>query len=95
MYLWKEGWHDKLTQIPLLYRHPYGIDYPNNAARASILEEGIQLIDMLWNKKQTVSALKEVFQDKWSNVAEDHTNKPKGDSYNNCYNAKQDYADSC
>ena len=33
--------------------HPYGIDYPNNAERASILEEGIQLIDILWNKKQT------------------------------------------
>src|SRR5919198_4663325 len=33
--------------------HPYGIDYPNNAQRASILEEGIQVLDMLWNKQTT------------------------------------------
>ena len=36
---------------------PYGIDYPNNAERVSILEEGIRLLDMLWNKKQTTAAV--------------------------------------
>jgi alkanesulfonate monooxygenase SsuD/methylene tetrahydromethanopterin reductase-like flavin-dependent oxidoreductase (luciferase family) len=30
--------------------HPYGIDYPNNAERVSILEEGIHLLHMLWSK---------------------------------------------
>ncbi|HZA08190.1 MAG TPA: LLM class flavin-dependent oxidoreductase [Nitrososphaeraceae archaeon] len=34
--------------------HPYGIDYPNNADRVSILEEGIQVLDALWNKQTTV-----------------------------------------
>src|ERR671932_789195 len=33
--------------------HPYGIDYPNNAQRVSILEEGVQVLDMLWNKQTT------------------------------------------
>jgi alkanesulfonate monooxygenase SsuD/methylene tetrahydromethanopterin reductase-like flavin-dependent oxidoreductase (luciferase family) len=31
--------------------HPYGIEYPNNAERVSILEEGIQILDALWNKQ--------------------------------------------
>src|ERR671932_1969827 len=35
--------------------HPYGIDYPNNAERVSILEEGIEVLDMLWNKQTAVS----------------------------------------
>ena len=35
--------------------HPYGIDYPNNAQRVSILEEGIRVLDMLWNKETAVS----------------------------------------
>jgi alkanesulfonate monooxygenase SsuD/methylene tetrahydromethanopterin reductase-like flavin-dependent oxidoreductase (luciferase family) len=33
--------------------HPYGIDYPNNGERVSLLEEGIQLLSMLWNKPPT------------------------------------------
>jgi alkanesulfonate monooxygenase SsuD/methylene tetrahydromethanopterin reductase-like flavin-dependent oxidoreductase (luciferase family) len=33
--------------------HPYGIDYPSNAQRVSILEEGIQVLDLLWNKQTT------------------------------------------
>jgi alkanesulfonate monooxygenase SsuD/methylene tetrahydromethanopterin reductase-like flavin-dependent oxidoreductase (luciferase family) len=33
--------------------HPYGIDYPNNAQRVSILEEGIRVLEMLWNKQTT------------------------------------------
>ena len=33
--------------------HPYGIDYPNNAQRVSVLEEGIRVLDALWNNKQT------------------------------------------
>jgi alkanesulfonate monooxygenase SsuD/methylene tetrahydromethanopterin reductase-like flavin-dependent oxidoreductase (luciferase family) len=33
--------------------HPYGIDYPNNGERVSLLEEGIQLLLMLWNKHTT------------------------------------------
>ena len=37
--------------------HPYGIDYPNNAQRVSMLEEGIQVLDMLWNKQQTTAAV--------------------------------------
>ena len=43
--------------------HPYGIDYPNNAQRVSILQEGIQLLDMLWNKQTSVS-----FQGKYFKV---------------------------
>jgi alkanesulfonate monooxygenase SsuD/methylene tetrahydromethanopterin reductase-like flavin-dependent oxidoreductase (luciferase family) len=35
--------------------HPYGIDYPNNAQRVSIFEEGIQVLDMLWSKQTAVS----------------------------------------
>jgi alkanesulfonate monooxygenase SsuD/methylene tetrahydromethanopterin reductase-like flavin-dependent oxidoreductase (luciferase family) len=35
--------------------HPYGIDYPNNAQRVSILEEGVQVLDTLWNKQTAVS----------------------------------------
>jgi alkanesulfonate monooxygenase SsuD/methylene tetrahydromethanopterin reductase-like flavin-dependent oxidoreductase (luciferase family) len=33
--------------------HPYGIDYPNNAERVSLLEEGIQLLCMLWTNPST------------------------------------------
>lgn len=33
--------------------HPYGIDYPNNAERVLLLEEGIQLLRMLWSKPST------------------------------------------
>ncbi len=33
--------------------HPYGIEYPNNAERVSLLEEGIQLLCMLWSKPST------------------------------------------
>jgi alkanesulfonate monooxygenase SsuD/methylene tetrahydromethanopterin reductase-like flavin-dependent oxidoreductase (luciferase family) len=33
--------------------HPYGIDYPNNGERVSLLEEGIQLLLMLWSKSST------------------------------------------
>jgi alkanesulfonate monooxygenase SsuD/methylene tetrahydromethanopterin reductase-like flavin-dependent oxidoreductase (luciferase family) len=33
--------------------HPYGIDYPNNAERVSLLEEGIQLLSMLWSNPST------------------------------------------
>src|ERR687885_772438 len=35
--------------------HPYGIDYPNNAERVLMLEEGIQILYMLWNKQTPVS----------------------------------------
>jgi alkanesulfonate monooxygenase SsuD/methylene tetrahydromethanopterin reductase-like flavin-dependent oxidoreductase (luciferase family) len=30
--------------------HPYGIDYPYNAERVSILEEGVQILHTLWTK---------------------------------------------
>jgi len=30
--------------------HPYGIDYPNNGERVALLDEGIQLLLMLWSK---------------------------------------------
>lgn len=30
--------------------YPYGIDYPKNAERVSMLEEGLQVLQMLWNK---------------------------------------------
>ena len=33
--------------------HPYDIDYPNNAERVSLLEEGIQLLSMLWSNPST------------------------------------------
>ena len=35
--------------------HPYGIDYPDNVERVSILQEGIRILDMLWNKQTAVS----------------------------------------
>jgi alkanesulfonate monooxygenase SsuD/methylene tetrahydromethanopterin reductase-like flavin-dependent oxidoreductase (luciferase family) len=35
--------------------HPYGIDYPNNGERVSILDEAVQILDKLWNKQTTVS----------------------------------------
>jgi alkanesulfonate monooxygenase SsuD/methylene tetrahydromethanopterin reductase-like flavin-dependent oxidoreductase (luciferase family) len=37
--------------------HPYGIDYPTTAERVSILEEGIRVLDILWNKQQTTAAV--------------------------------------
>jgi alkanesulfonate monooxygenase SsuD/methylene tetrahydromethanopterin reductase-like flavin-dependent oxidoreductase (luciferase family) len=37
--------------------HPYGIDYPTTAERVSILEEGIQVLDILWNKQLTTTAV--------------------------------------
>jgi alkanesulfonate monooxygenase SsuD/methylene tetrahydromethanopterin reductase-like flavin-dependent oxidoreductase (luciferase family) len=38
--------------------YPYGIKYPNNAERVSILEEGIQLIRMLlWSSKNSRSSV--------------------------------------
>lgn len=35
--------------------HPYGINYPNNRERVSILDEGVLILDKLWNKQTTVS----------------------------------------
>jgi alkanesulfonate monooxygenase SsuD/methylene tetrahydromethanopterin reductase-like flavin-dependent oxidoreductase (luciferase family) len=35
--------------------HPYGIDYPNNAERVSMLEEGVQILHMLWNKQTPIN----------------------------------------
>jgi len=52
--------------------HPYGIDYPNNAQRVSIFEEGIQVLDMLWNKQTTVS-----FEGKYFKVNGATLQKPK------------------
>jgi alkanesulfonate monooxygenase SsuD/methylene tetrahydromethanopterin reductase-like flavin-dependent oxidoreductase (luciferase family) len=37
--------------------HPFGIDYPSTAERVSILEEGIHILDILWNKQQTTAAV--------------------------------------
>jgi hypothetical protein len=37
--------------------HPYGIDYPSTVERVSLLEEGIRLLDILWNKHQTAAAV--------------------------------------
>ena len=33
--------------------HPYGIDYPSNDERVALLEEGIQLLLMLWSKSSS------------------------------------------
>src|SRR5919198_6576553 len=52
--------------------HPYGIDYPNNAQRVSIFEEGIQVLDMLWNKQTAVS-----FEGKYFKVNGVMLQKPK------------------
>jgi alkanesulfonate monooxygenase SsuD/methylene tetrahydromethanopterin reductase-like flavin-dependent oxidoreductase (luciferase family) len=35
-------------QWSLQWWHPYGIEYPNNVERVSMLEEGIQLLHRLW-----------------------------------------------
>jgi alkanesulfonate monooxygenase SsuD/methylene tetrahydromethanopterin reductase-like flavin-dependent oxidoreductase (luciferase family) len=35
-------------QWSLQWWHPYGIDYPNNAERVTMLEEGIHLLTRLW-----------------------------------------------
>ena len=43
--------------------HPYGIDYPNNVERVSILEEGIQVLHALWNKQTSV-----IFEGKYFKV---------------------------
>jgi alkanesulfonate monooxygenase SsuD/methylene tetrahydromethanopterin reductase-like flavin-dependent oxidoreductase (luciferase family) len=43
--------------------HPYGIDYPNNAERVSILEEGIQVLHALWNKQTSL-----IFEGKYFKV---------------------------
>jgi alkanesulfonate monooxygenase SsuD/methylene tetrahydromethanopterin reductase-like flavin-dependent oxidoreductase (luciferase family) len=37
--------------------HPYGIDYPTTAERASILEECIHVLDILWNRQSTAAAI--------------------------------------
>ncbi len=29
--------------------HPYGIDYPDEGTRVSLLEEGLQILELLWN----------------------------------------------
>lgn len=34
--------------------YPYGIDYPKNAERVSMLEEGLQVLQMLWTKPSVV-----------------------------------------
>ena len=52
--------------------HPYGIDYPNNTQRVSIFEEGIQVLDMLWNKQTAVS-----FEGKYFKVNGVMLQKPK------------------
>jgi len=33
--------------------HPFGVDYPSNIERVSLLEEAIQLLPMLWTKTST------------------------------------------
>lgn len=35
--------------------HPYVIDYPNNARRVSLLEEGMELLGMLWSRSSTTT----------------------------------------
>ncbi len=37
-------------QWALPWWHPYGIEYPNNAERISMLEEGLALLHKLWKK---------------------------------------------
>jgi alkanesulfonate monooxygenase SsuD/methylene tetrahydromethanopterin reductase-like flavin-dependent oxidoreductase (luciferase family) len=37
-------------QYAIQWWHPYGIDYPREAERVSILEEGVQVLKMLWNQ---------------------------------------------
>ena len=38
-------------QWSLQWWHPYGIEYPNNVERVSMLEEGIQLLHRLWKSR--------------------------------------------
>ena len=58
--------------------HPYGIDYPNNAQRVSILEEGIQVLDMLWNKQTTaVSFEGKYFKVKGATLQKTTTNQKR------------------
>lgn len=35
--------------------HPYVIDYPNNAKRVSLFEEGMELLGMLWSRSSTTT----------------------------------------
>jgi alkanesulfonate monooxygenase SsuD/methylene tetrahydromethanopterin reductase-like flavin-dependent oxidoreductase (luciferase family) len=37
-------------QWALQWWHPYGIEYPNNAERVSMLDEGISLLHKLWSR---------------------------------------------
>jgi alkanesulfonate monooxygenase SsuD/methylene tetrahydromethanopterin reductase-like flavin-dependent oxidoreductase (luciferase family) len=45
------------TQYATQWWYPYGINYPNNPERVSILEEGIRLIRMLWSSQRSPSPL--------------------------------------
>jgi alkanesulfonate monooxygenase SsuD/methylene tetrahydromethanopterin reductase-like flavin-dependent oxidoreductase (luciferase family) len=43
------------SKYSLAWWHPYGIDYPEESERVSILEEGLQILQLLWksDKPQT------------------------------------------
>jgi alkanesulfonate monooxygenase SsuD/methylene tetrahydromethanopterin reductase-like flavin-dependent oxidoreductase (luciferase family) len=41
------------TQWRKIQSNPYGIDYPSNVERVSLLEEGMELLIMLWSKHST------------------------------------------
>jgi alkanesulfonate monooxygenase SsuD/methylene tetrahydromethanopterin reductase-like flavin-dependent oxidoreductase (luciferase family) len=40
-------------QYAIQWWHPYGIDYPKEAERVSMLEEGLQVLKMLWNQQDS------------------------------------------
>jgi alkanesulfonate monooxygenase SsuD/methylene tetrahydromethanopterin reductase-like flavin-dependent oxidoreductase (luciferase family) len=40
-------------QYAIQWWHPYGINYPKESERVSMLEEGIQILKMLWNQQDS------------------------------------------
>ena len=57
--------------------HPYGIDYPNNAQTVSMLEEGVRVLDMLWNKQTAVSFEGKYFKLKGASLHKTTINQTK------------------
>jgi alkanesulfonate monooxygenase SsuD/methylene tetrahydromethanopterin reductase-like flavin-dependent oxidoreductase (luciferase family) len=39
-------------QYAVQWWHPYGIDYPNESVRVSMLREGVEVLNTLWNQQE-------------------------------------------
>ena len=43
-----------ILQYATQWWYPYGVDYPKEAERVYLLEEGLQVLQMLWNRSSTL-----------------------------------------